>query len=345
MVRALAPVPGFLRRGATRRIALVLLVGVVVLVALVLAAGSARAAGSWTSSQGSFTMESNPGDCTGSGIASIWLNSTGSGLSGSITVTLENVASFCAWAFATGPVTAQISGTMNADGSGFQATDSEGDSFVGTYSGSTLSVTMTLGGATSGGGGGGGVCAEYCTTVYSFTFTGSGDLFSGSFSNVLEPVAAVFGGALGAVGVGQGAASARRPPIVPKGGGGPGTTAYGVPPGASSPSSPPPAGWQGSYWTATPPNPPPRYADMTPGYPITADNALPISGGGAFVGPPDYYTIPGGQPPPNSETDPRTGKLLCPIHGTPVHPKWVSYGPARPFLRWECPVGPHLPWG
>jgi hypothetical protein len=348
VTRALAHSGRTYRRGSGRIVVLAALVTGFCMAALVAAAGSARADGTWTSTSGTFTMTSDPGGCTGSGTGTISLSDTGSGLTGTATATMGNIDSGCAWAFFSGTISTPITGTMYSDSTGFTATDSGGDSFTGSYSGSTLTMTMVPG---DNGGSGGGSCVEYCDTVFTFTFTGNGDLFAaGAFDfSSPAPIAAIFAGLLGTVGIAQGVSSARRIPIPPRP---PSwvptypTAAPGgmPPPGAVAPYPNPNAVYFGDHWTAAPGDA--RTTEVAPS-PIVMDPATSISleGGGAFVGPPDYWTIPGGQPPPNSEDDPRNGKLLCPIHGVPVHPMWISYGPARPFLRWQCPVGPHLPWG
>ena len=361
MVRALADIGRFHRRRTGRVVVLVLLAAGVAVGALVAAAGFARADGSWTSTQGSFTLSSNPGDCTGSGSATIVLNDTGSGLSGYLTVTMGSIDASCAWAFFSGTLGTALSGSMNSDSSGFTATDSEGDSFTGTYSGSTLTVQMVPGGGSSGGGG---TCAEYCDTVFTFTFTGSGDLFGAGF-DVLSTGAAILGGVLGLAGLAAVASTAGPLPNVPKGpiggGGGPGgpggppgpATPYSAPgSGASSPTaSPSPearfsgGGASGALGTGGSPSPPPGALGMIPEVPIGGGAGVAAAAGFAFAGPPDYWTIPGGVPPPSSEADPRIGSVSCPGHAVALRTKWVSYGSSRAFLRWECPVGPHLPWG
>jgi len=349
VVRALTHGRGIHRHWSARVTVLAFVVSGVCVGALVAAAGTARADGSWTSTSGSFTMTSSPGDCQGSGTGSISLVATGGNLQGTISETLDSISPICSGDFAS--VSGDpIYGTMYSDGAGFSATDSGGDQFQGWYNSSgQLEVQLVPGGSS----GGGGQCSEFCDTLYFFTFTGTGDLFTVSnpafdFSSP-APLAALFGGLFGMVGIAQGAASARRvptPPRPPSAGTVDLTPAPGTapPPGAFAPNTNPNAVMLGDRWTATPGDA--RTPDVAPS-PIQLDAAtsIPLSGGGAFVAPPEYYTIPGGQPPPNSETDPRSGKLLCPVHQIPVHPQWISYGPARPFLRWQCPVGPHLPWG
>lgn len=356
MAGTFAPTARFARKRARLRVAaLVLLASAVAVGGLVAAAGLARADGSWTSTQGSFTLSSNPGGCSGSGAASIVLNDTASGLSGYLTATMGSIDASCAWAFFTGTIGDAISGTMNSDGSGFTATDSGGDSFTGTYSGSTLTVEMVPGGGSSGGGG---TCAEYCDTVFTFTFTGSGDLFAGAFGG-LSLIAAVFGGLLGLAGLAAVASTVTPIPTGPNAiaGSGGGSSNLGVPagpgglnpaPGSGAgpayPGGPPGAALSGpipSGASGIPSGPP---AGSSTDLPLGAGASIPAGAGWAFAGPPDYWTIPGGVPPPSSEADPRIGSLRCPTHEAPLRTKWVSYGSSRAFLRWECPLGPHLPW-
>ena len=97
--------------------------------------------------------------------------------------------------------------TLSQSGNSLSGSDDYGDSISGSYSGSQLQLTLTVGGGSSGGGG---QCVEFCTTVYVFTFTGSGSLFGATLDS-LSGMAAIVGGAMGAGGLIGAIVSGRRP--------------------------------------------------------------------------------------------------------------------------------------
>jgi hypothetical protein len=333
----------FRHRGSRvgRSIWVAILAAVFLLGILLVAAGSARAAATW-SGKGTFEMTSTPGSCYGSGTGSIELSGGGGSATGTLTATMGSIDEACASYMFSGTITDPIQLTQSSDSDHYDGTDSGGDQIALWYQDGQVILELTPGGS----GGGGGSCALYCSTLYTFTFTGSGDLFGADLYSTTS-MAAMFGGFLGAIGLVAGLGSLRPPRFTP------GTTEgasydassgsfVGAPPAVPG-VNPNAVTFYSNRFTATPAGPPSVAPDSSPGYPISG-GGLPLSGTGGFVGPPDYWSIVGGQPPPNAENEPRTGQLFCPIHHVVLLARMVSYGPMS-YLRWECPVGPHLPWG
>jgi len=294
--------------------------------------------GTWSGS-GSLSMTSTPGVCSGTGSGSISLNSSGGSVTGRLTSDLTQVYGGCVGDFATGPLSTEVTGTV--DGNDLTLVDSEGDSLSGSLSGSVLTLTMTLAPGSSGGGG---TCAAFCDSVFRYSLSGSGDLFSGGFLS-LSPdqiVLSTFAMALGAVGLGLGA-SGNLPRASGSGGRKAGGTAeppFGRPPTPSGPmpyyGGVPGGGYPSDHWTATPANPPPSPPDPGPAI-LSAGGGTPLSGVGAGWGLPDCWP---GHPPPKSLDEPC--KDLCPIHHLPLHVTVVR-GTYETGLRWECPgPPPHL---
>jgi len=294
----------------------------------------------WTGS-GSVTMTSTPapGDCTGNGPAEITLDSSGSSVSGTLDLTLESVAAACSGDFPTGELETAVSGSIS--GNSLEMVTPEGDSITGQYNGGTLSLTLIPGGASTSVNG---VCVEYCTTVYQFTFQGSGDLFGASgflaFSNL--PTEDLVVGGLGTVAGAAALGAAAAAPLPPRGSVGqgpsssPSTRGFGAKRHRSTPTF---AGtWRSNPpYTATPAPPP----TLQPPVPMIDPGSvgMPLGGIGAHMGMPDSWP---GHPPPTSLTE--VSRAGCPWHHCPVHPAMYVSGPG-PYdwrgLEWQCPVGPH----
>jgi len=205
-------------RGATRAVFLplasALVCGALSLIVVVALAAPAAAQDTWTGS-GTFSFTSTPssgGSCDGTGTANISLDGDNGADTGSLTTFFEYVADACA-----GDLPAEGSSftsylTLSQSGNSLSGSDDSGDSISGSYSGSQLQLTLTVGGGSSGGGG---QCVEFCTTVYVFTFTGSGSLFGATLDS-LSGMAAIVGGAMGAGGLIGAIVSGRRPRVPPE---------------------------------------------------------------------------------------------------------------------------------
>ncbi|MGA3021632.1 MAG: hypothetical protein ABSE66_02345 [Thermoplasmata archaeon] len=202
-------------RGATRRVVLpltfALTCGALSLIVIIALATPAAAQDTWTGS-GDFSFTSTPssgGSCDGTGTADVSLEGDNGMDTGSLTTYFGYVADACA-----GDLPAEGSSftsylTLSQSGNSLSGSDDYGDSISGSYSGSQLQLTLTVGGGSSGGGG---QCVEFCTTVYVFTFTGSGSLFGAGLDS-FSGMAAILGGAMGAGGLIGSMVSGRRPRI------------------------------------------------------------------------------------------------------------------------------------
>lgn len=207
-------------RRLVRMVRLASILPLAVALAAVLLSAAAAAGTAWDGT-GSFTFTSTPAPspCSGSGTATISLDGDPSSLTGPLSVTFGSRTSGCAGAgFPSSGSTITVTAVMTLSGGTLSGhtvqPNGHQDALQGTLSGSTMHLTMTITTEPTPGI----QCVGYCTTIFQFTFTGSGSI-SGGFGfgglGPLDPSNPLFVPTLLSTGFGIGgiAAANAKPPV------------------------------------------------------------------------------------------------------------------------------------